>query len=212
MFSDTRKALVLDCCRKLYEHNLTIPGDVVSLRTDDGMLIAGSGKNADDMTEQDVRFVGRNAAKDPGEALHLAIYGARPDINAIITNHAPFCTGIARRLKVFPATLDDMAQIIGPTAKVAPSDNAVDVLKTLSGRNACLIKNGGVIATGRTLDEAFTGSLVLEKGALCYVGSSVIGKPVRIGLFDAVLMRLVYKLKYSKKDQAAKLKEQKQGG
>lgn len=212
MVEDTRKKLVLDCCKKLAEHNLTMPGDVVSLRTDEGMLITSPDKDVASLTEEDVRFVGKNAAANATEALHLAVYGTREDINAVIMNHAPFCTGIARKLKNFPATLDDMAQIIGPSAKVSPSDKAADVLKTLSGRNACLIRNGGVIATGRTLDEAFTGSLVLEKGALCYVGSSIVAKPVRIGLFDAVLMRLVYKLKYSKKDQAAKLEEQKQGG
>ena len=212
MVEDTRKKLVLDCCKKLAEHNLTMPGDVVSLRTDEGMLITSPDKDVASLTEEDVRFVGKNAAANATEALHLAVYGTREDIHAVIMNHAPFCTGIARKLKSFPATLDDMAQIIGPSAKVSPSDKAADVLKTLSGRNACLIRNGGVIATGRTLDEAFTGSLVLEKGALCYVGSSIVAKPVRIGLFDAVLMRLVYKLKYSKKDQAAKLEEQKQGG
>ena len=49
--------------------------------------------------------------------------------------------------------------------------------------------------------------MVLEKGALCYVGSTVIGKSVKIGLFDALLMRFVYKTKYSKKDQTAKQQE-----
>ena len=126
-------------------------------------------------------------------------------------NHAPFCTGIAKKLGSFPATLDDMAQVVSRNAEVAPSYSATDILKTMSGRNACLVRGGGVIATGRTLDEAFTGSLVLEKGALCYVGSAIIAKPVKISFIDAVLMRLVYRLKYSKKDQAAKLAEQKGG-
>ena len=113
----------------------------------------------------------------------------------------------AKELKKFPACLDDMAQIIGPTAKVAPSGSVVDVIKTLKGRNACLIKNAGVIATGRTLDEAHTGSLVLEKGAIAYVGSTVLGNSVKISTFDAVLMRFIYKTKYSKKDQSAKQAE-----
>ena len=135
------------------------------------------------------------------------VAGQHFDINAVITNHAPFCVGVAASCKSLPAALDDMAQIIGPTAKVSPDGDALTVLRTLKGRNACLIRNGGVVATGRTLDEAFTGSMVLEKGALCYVGSTVIGKSVRIGLFDALLMRFVYKTKYSKKDQTAKQQE-----
>lgn len=208
MIEETGKLRILDCCKKLSEHKLTAKGDVCSLRTDGGMIITDPETDIADITEKDIRFVGKHDAKNALEALHLAIYGSREDINAVITNHAPFCVGIAKKLNAVPATLDDMAQIIGPTAKVSPSDNVIDILRTLHGRNACLIRNGGVIATGRTLDEAFTGSLVLEKGALCYVGSAIIGKPVKIGLFDAVLMRAVYKLKYSKKDQAAKLKEE----
>ena len=211
MVEQAAKLRILDCCKKLSEHQLTAPGDVVSVRAEGGMLITNPETEMSSITENDIRFVGRDEAKGTQEALHLAIYAHREDINAVIMNHAPFCVGIAKRLKSLPATLDDMAQIIGHTAKVSPSEEAIDVLKTLTGRNACLIAGGGVIATGRTLDEAFTGSLVLEKGALCYVGSAIIGKPVKIGLFDAVLMRAVYKLKYSKKDQAAKLKEE-QGG
>lgn len=211
MVEQAAKLRILDCCKKLSEHRLTAPGDVVSVRAEGGMLITNPETEMSSITENDIRFVGRDEAKGTQEALHLAIYAHREDINAVIMNHAPFCVGIAKRLKSFPATLDDMAQIIGHTAKVSPSEEATDILRTLTGRNACLISGGGVIATGRTLDEAFTGSLVLEKGALCYVGSAIIGKPVKIGLFDAVLMRAVYKLKYSKKDQAAKLKEE-QGG
>ena len=211
MVEQAAKLRILDCCKKLSEHQLTAPGDVVSVRAEGGMLITNPETEMSSITENDIRFVGRDDAKGTQEALHLAIYAHREDINAVIMNHAPFCVGIAKRLKSLPATLDDMAQIIGHTAKVSPSEEATDILRTLTGRNACLILGGGVIATGRTLDEAFTGSLVLEKGALCYVGSAIIGKPVKIGLFDAVLMRAVYKLKYSKKDQAAKLKEE-QGG
>ena len=208
---ETGKALVIDCCKKLAEHKLTAAGDVVSLRVEEGMLITDTAKDIAEVTEADIRFVGKNAAANETEATHLAIYASRDDINGVIMNHAPFCTGIAKKLGSFPATLDDMAQVIGRNAKVAPSYSATDILKTMSGRNACLVRGGGVIATGRTLDEAFTGSLVLEKGALCYVGSAIIAKPVKISFIDAVLMRLVYRLKYSKKGQAAKLAEQKGG-
>lgn len=211
MVEETGKIRILECCKKLCEHKLTAKGDVCSLRVDGGMIITDPATDIADITEKDIVFVGKNEAGNSLQALHLAIYAHREDVNAIVMNHAPFCVGIAKKLNAVPATLDDMAQIIGPTAKVSPSEDATDILRTLTGRNACLVRNGGVIATGRTLDEAFTGSLVLEKGALCYVGSAIIGKPVKIGLFDAVLMRLVYKLKYSKKDQAAKLKEE-QGG
>ena len=201
------KKQILEFCKEMEEDKLVVLGDTMSVRCDGGMLITSALKPMADICEDDILFVDKKEPKDELSALHLAIYGAREDINAIIMNHAPFCVGIAKGSKKFPACLDDMAQIIGPTAKVSPSGNAADVLKTLHGRNACLIKNGGVIATGRTLDEAHTGSLVLEKGAIAYVGSTVLGNPVKISTFDALLMRFIYKTKYSKKDQADKQAE-----
>lgn len=198
---------MLDFCAALEANKLVARGDTLSVRYKDGMFITPSDKAMAEVKAGDIKFLSKSDAVDGDEGLHLAIYGTRPDINAVITNHAPFCVGVAASCKSLPAALDDMAQIIGPTAKVSPDGDALTVLRTLKGRNACLIRNGGVVATGRTLDEAFTGSMVLEKGALCYVGSTVIGKSVRIGLFDALLMRFVYKTKYSKKDQTAKQQE-----
>ena len=198
---------ILEFCKEMEEDKLVKLGDTISVRFDGGMLITSPLKPMAEIGEEDIVYVDKKEPKDELSALHLSIYGSREDINAIIINHAPYCVGIAKGLKKFPACLDDMAQIIGPTAKVAPSGKAVDVIKTLNGRNACLIKNDGVIATGRTLDEAHTGSLVLEKGAIAYVGSTVLGNAVKISTFDALLMRFIYKTKYSKKDQAEKQAE-----
>ena len=99
MVEDTRKKLVLDCCKKLAEHNLTMPGDVVSLRTDEGMLITSPDKDVASLTEEDVRFVGKNAAANATEALHLAVYGTREDINAVIMNHADRAPKFRLRIK-----------------------------------------------------------------------------------------------------------------
>ena len=198
---------ILEFCKEMEEDKLVKLGDTMSVRFDGGMLITSSSKPMAEITEEDILFIDKKEPKDEVSALHLAIYSAREDINAIIVNHAPYCVGIAKGSKKFPACLDDMAQIIGPSAKVSPSKEIGDVLKTLNGRNACLIKGDGVIATGRTLDEAHTGSLVLEKGAIAYVGSTVLGNSVKISTFDALLMRFIYKTKYSKKDQSAKQAE-----
>ena len=93
-----------------------------------------------------------------------------------------------------------MAQIVGPTCKTSKNDSA-SIIKTLKGRNSCLIKEDGCLTSGRTMDEAYTCVLVLDKAAHCYVSSAVIGKNKIINGLEARLMRFVYKVKYSKKNQ-----------
>jgi len=83
----------------------------------------------------------------------------------------------------------------------------VDVIKTLKGRNACLVKGAGALSLGRTLDEAHTGALVLEKGAKAFMEATVLGGAKKIGLVDGLLMNFVYKKKYSKADQELKMEE-----
>ena len=90
-----------------------------------------------------------------------------------------------------------MAQIVGPTCRTVAADNR-KVVKELKGRNSCLIKGDGAVTTGRTLDEAFTCMLVLQKASICYVGGSVLGGCTVINGIEARLMRFVYKKKYSK--------------
>ena len=112
---------ILEFCKEMEEDKLVKLGDTMSVRFEGGMLITSSQKPMAEIGEEDIAYVDLTEPKDEISALHLAIYSARDDINAIIINHAPYCVGIAKGLKKFPACLDDMAQIIGPTAKVAPS-------------------------------------------------------------------------------------------
>ena len=128
---DKLKLQILEFCKAMEEDKLVELGDTMSVRTDNGMLITSPLKPMAQITEEDIIYIAKKDAKDELSALHLAIYGAREDINAIIMNHAPFCVGIAKKCKKMPACLDDMAQIIGPTAKVSPSYKATDVLKTM---------------------------------------------------------------------------------
>ncbi len=95
-----------------------------------------------------------------------------------------------------PAVIDDMAQIVGPTCRTVDGKEAA--AKELKKRNSCLIKGDGAVTTGRTLNEAFTCMMVLQKAAICFVSASVLGGNVVINGFEARLMRFVYKKKYSK--------------
>lgn len=199
---------LLHYCGVLVKEKLVASGDCLSIRDGDGMYATNPAKDVGAQTEGDVNRYGfAQTPVDQMLALHRELYLRRPDISAIITNHAPYCVAMAKQGKKLVAVLDDMAQIIGQSAKVASSYAPEDVIKIIGKNDACLVKNGGVVAVGRTPDEAHTGSLVLEKGAKAYIEATILGGAVKIPYHEALLMRFVYKKKYSKADQTAKQEE-----
>jgi len=195
------KGKIIEIGKLLAEEDLSKKGDTVSVRLGDGILMTDPNIPLAELTDKDFKQISRGDNMSILEALHMAVLGYKKEGNAVIINQAPYCSIVTGKMDRLPAVLDDFAQIVGYSAKVSKSDNLIDILLALKKRNACLIQNGSSLAVGRTLEEAFTGVMVLEKGAKAFVESTIIGNPVKIGLFDSLLMNFIYKKKYSKKNQ-----------
>lgn len=180
------KASVLQYFDRLREYGLHGEGDSVSVRTEGGMLFVDNSR--------EVKFVKAGEAK--GEAaLHEGVY-AQTDAAAVVHAHPDYVSAVAKAGVTIPAVIDDMAQIVGPTCRTVEGKEAA--AKELKKRNSCLMKGDGAVTTGRTLNEAFTCMMVLQKAAICFVSASVLGGNVVINGLEAHLMRFVYKKKYSK--------------
>ena len=180
------KASVLQYFDRLREYGLHGEGDSVSVRTEGGMLFVDNSR--------EVKFVKAGEAK--GEAaLHEGVY-AQTDAAAVVHAHPDYVSAVAKAGVTIPAVIDDMAQIVGPTWRTVEGKEAA--AKELKKRNSCLMKGDGAVTTGRTLNEAFTCMMVLQKAAICFVSASVLGGNVVINGLEARLMRFVYKKKYSK--------------
>ena len=180
------KASGLQYFDRLREDGLHGEGDSVSVRTEGGMLFVDNSR--------EVKFVKAGEAK--GEAaLHEGIY-AQTDAAAVVHAHPDYVSAVAKAGVTIPAVIDDMAQIVGPTCRTVEGKEAA--AKELKKRNSCLMKGDGAVTTGRTLNEAFTCMMVLQKAAICFVSASVLGGNVVINGLEARLMRFVYKKKYSK--------------
>ena len=180
------KASVLQYFDRLREYGLHGEGDSVSVRTEGGMLFVDNSR--------EVKFIKTGKAK--GEAaLHEGVY-AQTDAAAVVHAHPDYVSAVAKAGVTIPAVIDDMAQIVGPTCRTVDGKEAA--AKELKKRNSCLMKGDGAVTTGRTLNEAFTCMMVLQKAAICFVSASVLGGNVVINGFEARLMRFVYKKKYSK--------------
>lgn len=193
---------VLEYAKKIADEKLCGVGDCISIKEHNGyMYITKEGVDFANLKEADIERVELASAQQKEYALHANIYTAKEDINAICHVHSKWVAPVAKVGKTIPAVLDDMAQIVGPTCKTANNDIA-SVVKTIKGRNSCLIKDDGCITTGRSMDEAYTCILVLDKASHCFVSSAVIGKNIIINIFEAKLMQVIYKKKYSKVNQS----------
>jgi L-fuculose-phosphate aldolase len=165
----------------------------ISARCGERMLITPSGVPYHEMAADDLAAMpieGDYGSWDGPLApstewrFHLDITRARPDVGAIVHAHSTFATALAIARKEIPACHYMIAAAGGPTIRCASyatygtkalSDNA---LQALEDRNACLLANHGMIATGPDLAKAMWLAVELETIARQYVISLSIGGPV----------------------------------
>ena len=190
----------------------------VSARLDGSrMLITPSAKDYANTRPGDIVLVNiftlehSGSLKPSSEApMHAAVYRERPSANGVIHTHSQYGCTVAATRKEVPPILDDMVQLIGPSLRVAPhaypgSDEMVKgVMEAIEGRNACLLANHGAVCIGRTLDEAFTVNMILEKACRAFMDSFAIGGPVPFTEEEAAALHKMYMETYSLADQEEK--------
>ncbi|MDR0855513.1 MAG: hypothetical protein LBN25_04000 [Christensenellaceae bacterium] len=169
-----------------------IAGDASLILVKDGGAVKHLAYNKDGVTA------------DGGDvAIYEEILAALPESKVLAVNGAQFSLYVGGTSGAFvPAVLDDVAQIIGRKTYIVHKggDVKANIIKYLSKYSACIVEGVGIVACGRNSDEAATAALVAEKGAIAYAGGNAVGKAKKIPFLDAVIMRFVYKQKYSKID------------
>lgn len=190
---------VLEYAKELVKQNVVGSGDCISVRAGEYLIASDASVALADLTAGDVKKILLTEAE--GEyALHAAVYQNKEDVLAVCHCHPAWVTPIAEVNGKIPTVADDMAQIVGINCKTCKNEQKA-IVKNLKKRNSILVKGDGCVTTGRTLNEAYACALVLDKAAHCYVGSAALKKNVLINVFEATLMNVVYKMKYSKKNQ-----------
>jgi len=106
--------------------------------------------------------------------LHIAIYKARKDVNAVIHTHSVFASAAAVAGLEIPAILLDQVIFLGGEIKacggalVTTPEQIAGFIKALGDRSAVLIPNHGAVGTGKTMRDAFTACELIEKTAQIY--------------------------------------------
>ncbi len=132
-----------------------------------------------------------------GSALaHRDIYLSNSKFNHIIHNTSDEVVAVSRLHKPMKPLLDDFAQICGTKVRCATADNCG---KKIKGKNAVLLKDEGALCCGSVEGDAQAVDMIMSKSALALLGSKVFGKAKAINPAEALLMRVVYLAKYSKK-------------
>jgi len=103
--------------------------------------------------------------------IYTEIFKARPDVNAAVHSHAPMCVA----LSLADQTVSCVHMQSGRFARGVPIypdpiyilDDAegADLARTLDQANAVLIKGHGIVAVGKTIDEACMTALYMERTA-----------------------------------------------
>ena len=150
---------------------------------------------------------------------HLPL--ARKGMSAMAFSQTPYCQECIADARPFRASLDDMAQIIGPAVYIADGRSSNDkagksMAKAFKHSSGALVfrgvdkKGNGVgytITAGRTPYEAVVGMTVLEKSAEITILADRIGGAKNINKIEAQLMHKIYQKKYSKTEASVKKKE-----
>jgi L-fuculose-phosphate aldolase len=206
-----RQQIVEGGLRLVREGLVTRTWGNISIRLDDTyMLITPSGRNYEDLTTDDIVLVNFHTSKHEGtiqpsseKELHCEIYRTRKEIRAVIHTHQMNASSVAAARREVPPILDDMAQIIGPSVRVAKYTRsstrkiAKRTVRAMKGRNAALMANHGAVCIGRNLEETFVVCQVLEKACKALIEAEFLGGAKGINRFEARLMHRNYIRKYS---------------
>jgi L-fuculose-phosphate aldolase len=162
----------------------------VSVREGQGMWITPTGMGADDLTADDLVWLGwsgelRGRWQPSSEApFHCAIYAARPDLRAVVHCHSVHAAALACLRRELPAFHYMVAVAGGDSVPCVPyhlfGSEALSaaVGAAFAERSACLLANHGLVAGGATLAQALKVAVEIESLCEVYLKALAVGEPV----------------------------------
>lgn len=135
-------------------------------------------------------------------SLHINIYKHRGDANSVIHTHPDFVTALFSVLKE-PLTMGMPAEAslgvsrIGYLEKTIPGSAmlAKKGAEALGKANAVILKDHGIIAIGKNIDEAFRLTIAIEKAAKWKLIGAVAETLNTVKRLDTQLTEILYHLK-----------------
>lgn len=118
-------------------------------------------------------------------ALHTLIYTRRPDVQAVVHTHAPYCSLFAVSGEPLPMVLTESAMLLGGDVPVAPyctpgsEELARATAETLADQPAALMANHGAISVGPDLAAAYAATTAAEDTARTVCQLRAMNAPIK---------------------------------
>ncbi|HWG05892.1 MAG TPA: class II aldolase/adducin family protein [Beijerinckiaceae bacterium] len=116
--------------------------------------------------------------------IHSEIFKARPDVNCVIHTHPTYSVAFSstgRPLKCYSqpgALFYESLGVYADTINLIRSHAMGEgVAKALGSHRAVLLKNHGPVVTGRSIEEAVVGTIMLENAAMIQLLAEAAGDP-----------------------------------
>ncbi len=115
--------------------------------------------------------------------MHAAIYGVRPDVNAIIHTHQVYASALTLIKAPIPALFDEQVRFLGRSVEIIPyAPSGTGMLKNTIAKhvrnhnNAYMMQNHGALVFGHDMQRAVHNVEILEKCALAHLLALCAGK------------------------------------
>jgi L-ribulose-5-phosphate 4-epimerase len=165
----------------------------VRIPNKDELLITPTFNDYENITENEIVHLGfeekekiRVDSASTEYKLHVMIYKARTNAQAIIHTHSTYATMLSVIRKKIPIIMEEMVILLGGDIKVSDfkiahtKELGINAIDKMGEANAVLLANHGVLVCGRNIDFALKAAELVEKIAKIYWGSLQIGDPMEI--------------------------------
>jgi len=169
---DGDKTEVSNGARKLLQRGLSY-GESISKKCDKNIIAITS---SDHNNVRDILLVDLNGERVEGRKnlphdlyLHTGLYRALSEINAVVHTRSTFAYAASCAGKPIPSKMAEIKEHVGGDVMVVECTEDMDkVSSALKERRACLIADHGVLAVGKSVDEAIDVAEMVERAAMVH--------------------------------------------
>ncbi len=185
------KNQVLRCAKTFYEKGLVegTAGNVSGRLPDGNVVLTPSSLSYETMTIDDLVTVDLAGEVVEGTTtpstecpLHLECYRRYPEVGGVMHSHPLYASMFAVAHEPVPAVIEEVVVYLGGDIPVGEhhqtgSDElAEEVVRHLGDRSVMLMANHGMVAVGRSPEDALHSTLVAERNAQIAWGARMLGR------------------------------------